>query len=66
MNEIDFEIENEVLIIKVPIGAGFDRPSASGKSQLVASTGGFKGVDGTDVRVNLSIIRNKEEKQAKE
>lgn len=62
MNEVTFEVENRVLVIKVPIGAGFDKPSSTGKTQLVASTGGFKDIE-CGVSVNLTIIRTIEKKK---
>lgn len=42
------------LEIRQRVGAG--TPSSSGKSTVVVSTGGFKPVDGSDVKVNLTAI----------
>lgn len=47
-------VEDGFLEIRQKIGAG--HVSASGKSKVVVSTGGFKPVDGSDVRVNLTAI----------
>lgn len=43
------------LEIRQVIGAG--HVSATGKSTVVVSTGGFKPVEGSDIRVNLTAIR---------
>lgn len=32
-------------------------PSASGRNLTIATTGGFKDVEGSDVRVNLTAIK---------
>ena len=34
-------------------------PSSSGKTMLVASTGGFQDVEGVDVRLNLTATRSR-------
>lgn len=33
------------------------RPSSSGKSDLLYSTGGFVPINGTDMRINLTVIK---------
>lgn len=43
------------LEIRTKLGPG--RPSATGKNLVVASTGGFAQVEGSDIRVNLTAIR---------
>lgn len=43
------------LEIRQKIGVG--TLSKSGKSHTVVSTGGFKAVEGSDVRVNLTAIK---------
>jgi hypothetical protein len=43
------------LEIRQKVGKG--TVSASGKSLVVVSTGGFKPVDGGDIKVNLTAIR---------
>jgi len=43
------------LEIRQKLDAG--RPSASGKNLTVATTGGFKDIEGTNVRINLTAIR---------
>lgn len=47
-------IEGGYLEIRQKLGAG--QISASGKSKVLVSTGGFKPVDGSEVRVNLVAI----------
>ena len=42
------------LEIRQKVGAG--KVSASGKSKVVVSTSGFKHVEGSDLRVNLTAI----------
>jgi hypothetical protein len=47
-------VEGGYLEIRQKVGTG--KLSASGKNKVVVSTGGFKPVDGSDVRVNLTAI----------
>ena len=48
-------VNGDYLEIRQVIGAG--HTSATGKSTVVVSTGGFKPVEGTDLKVNLTAIR---------
>jgi hypothetical protein len=48
-------INGDYLETRQVIGQGHG--SASGKSTVVVSTGGFKPVEGSDIRVNLTAIR---------
>ena len=52
---MEIKIENNVLMIDVPLSSG--TPSASGKSLVVASTGGFIDIPGSEVRINLTAIK---------
>ena len=51
-------IQDGFLVIKIPISPA--RPSASGKTNVVATTGGFTTttaqIDGKPVRVNVTAI----------
>ena len=49
------KIENGCLILSIPITNG--TVSKSGKSILVASTGGFQKVDGTQYSISYNITR---------
>jgi len=55
---METKIENGKLIISIPLSPA--RPSASGKTNVVATTGGFTAttveVDGKPVRVNVTAI----------
>jgi len=48
-------VSNGYLEIRAKLGNGY--PSASGRSQVVHSTGGFQPVADSDVRVNLTAIK---------
>lgn len=49
-------VKGGYLEIRQKVGAG--RPSATGRSLVVVSTGGFKEIEGGDgVRVNLTAIK---------
>jgi len=52
---IDFKVTGNKLVITAILEKG--TLSSSGKSLVVASTGGFVPVDGTDLKVNLNVIR---------
>ena len=49
------KVEKGYLEIRQKLGAG--TRSASGKSLTLVSTGGFKEVEGTDMRVNIIAIK---------
>lgn len=49
------KVENGYLIVSMKLGTG--RPSASGKTLVVATTGGFVPVNGSEVKVNLTAIK---------
>jgi len=48
-------VEKGFLEIRQKLGPGV--LSSTGKSHVVVSTSGFKAVEGSDVRVNLTAIR---------
>ena len=48
-------VKGGYLEIRQKVGAG--RPSATGRNLVVVSTGGFKEVEGSEVRVNLTAIK---------
>ena len=52
---MDIKVEGNILTITATISSGV--PSSSGKSLVVATTNGFVGVDGTDIKVSLNVIR---------
>ena len=52
------EIKDGMLIITIPVSADAirnARPSATGKTRIVASSGGFKGIDGAPGGAALSL-----------
>ena len=50
------QLEGTVLTIKVDLSKNY-APSNSGKSFVIASTEGNKGIDGTDCKIGLNIYR---------
>lgn len=48
-------VKGGYLEIRQKLSAG--RPSASGKTLVVASTGGFKPIDGSEVSLNLTATK---------
>jgi len=55
MKNVTMTVENNVLIIKVDLTKRFG-PSASGKTTIVASTGGNQPVPGADdIKVGLNV-----------
>jgi len=48
-------VKDGYLEIRQQIGKG--TVSSSGKSLVVVSTGGFKPIDGSEIRVNLTAIK---------
>ena len=54
---MDFKVTGNKLTITVTLEKG--TLSSSGKSLVVASTGGFTAVEGTDLKVNLNVIKPK-------
>lgn len=48
-------VKDGYLEIRQKIGKG--TVSSSGKSLVVVSTGGFKPIDGSEIRVNLTAIK---------
>lgn len=56
---MEMKVEKDVLTITIPISkAAVDaaQPSKGGKSRIVAGTGGFAMVQGTNLKLNLSLI----------
>ena len=52
---MDFKVTGNKLTITVTLEKG--TLSSSGKSLVVATTGGFVAVEGTDLKVNLNVIK---------
>lgn len=52
---MEIKLVGDKLTITATIGSGV--PSKSGKTNIVATTNGFVGVDGSDIKVSLNIIR---------
>lgn len=52
---MEIKLEGDKLTITATIGSGV--PSKSGKTNIVATTNGFVGVDGSDIKVSLNVIR---------
>ena len=52
---IDTE-EEQILILKIDLNEP-GRLSHSGKSQLIATSGGTIGIEGTDLRLGLNLFR---------
>jgi len=52
---MDIKISGDKLTITCTLGSGV--PSASGKTMIVATTNGFVGVAGSDVKVSLNVIK---------
>jgi hypothetical protein len=48
-------VQGGYLEIRQKIGAG--RPSATGRNLVVVSTGGFKEIEGSGLKVNLTAIK---------
>ena len=57
MSNIEVKLVNGKIIITIPDPNADLGKSGSGKSTIVATTGGFVPVTGTDVRLALNIIR---------
>jgi hypothetical protein len=55
---MEAKIDKGTLIVTIPVTEG--RPSSTGKSYVIASTGGFQGttliVSGKPVKINLTAI----------
>jgi len=47
--------DGKTMTIKVDLGKGI--LSSTGKSLVVATSNGFQGVQGTDLRISLNIIK---------
>ncbi|MCX5976595.1 MAG: hypothetical protein NTV33_07145 [Coprothermobacterota bacterium] len=58
MNEIKMEIKDGNLYIVIELDVKKQKPSSTGKTLVVATTGGFQAVG--DVKVNLTVTRSKE------
>lgn len=59
MENITYKLDGNTLNITVPDVTKNLGPSASGKSQIVAGTGGFVVVDGAGVSFAVNVIRPK-------
>jgi len=58
MNEIKMEIKDGKLCIVIELDVKKQKPSSTGKTLVVATTGGFQAVG--EVKVNLTVTRSKE------
>jgi hypothetical protein len=62
MDNVNYEIANGVLTIKVDLSKQFGE-SSTGKSLVIANSGGHKALDGADgLRLNLYVSRPTEKK----
>ena len=52
---MEIKLTGNTLTITTTISSGV--PSKSGKTSIVATTNGFVGVDGSDIKVSLNVIR---------
>jgi DUF4097 and DUF4098 domain-containing protein YvlB len=52
---MEIKLEGDKLTITATIGLGV--PSSSGKTLVVATTNGFVGVDGSDLKVSLNVVK---------
>jgi len=52
---MDIKVDGDKLTITATISSGV--PSSTGKSLVVATTNGFVGVDGSDIKVSLNVIK---------
>ena len=52
---MDISLSGNKLIITCDLGSGV--PSKSGKTSIVATTNGFVGVAGSDIKVSLNVIK---------
>lgn len=56
MKNVEMIVEDTILTIKVDLSKEFG-PSASGKSTIVASTGGNIAIPGREEKIGLNIYR---------
>ena len=52
---MEIKLEGNTLTIIATISSGV--PSASGKTLVVCSSNGFVGVDGSDIKVSLNVVK---------
>ena len=52
---MEIKLTGNTLTITATVSSGV--PSSSGKSLVVATTNGFVGVDGSDIKVSLNVIK---------
>ena len=52
---MEIKLSGNTLTITAQLSDGV--PSKSGKSNIVATTNGFVGVDGSDIKVSLNVIK---------
>ena len=56
--EAAYDPTAKMLIIRIPMNPNAIQasgPSKSGKTRVLATTGGFVGVDGTDAKISLNV-----------
>ena len=61
MQNIKTSVKNNKLLITIDLGKK-GKPSASGKTIVIASTRGNKAIEGTDVTMGLNLYKYPEEK----
>lgn len=52
---MEMKVNGNTLTITVPLGKGV--PSSSGKTLVVATTGGFQPIEGSNIKVSLNVIK---------
>jgi len=52
---MEVKVTGNKMVLTIELESG--RPSASGKTLVVFTTGGFQQVAGTDMKVNLTVIK---------
>ncbi len=55
-----YDSKSKKILIEVDV-SGEGKISSTGKSKIIASTGGFKRVDNSPFRLNLVVIKRKED-----
>ncbi len=59
MTNVEMSVDGDILTVKVDISKRFG-PSASGKTVIIASTGGNVGIpDNNDIKIGLNIYTKK-------
>lgn len=51
--DVGFIVDDNELILRIPLDRSAAKPSASGKMKLLGQTGGWQVVPGTDIKLNV-------------